>query len=169
MQLNDAYLNSLDDNETSALRSKLKRLNDEEAHAHANWYTVAAHAFSIPKTATLAELVHFFDLQLLRDVQTVYDEVAMPSGSTRVNTNRGRGNLRPFYKVMVEAYEAEFLKDNGLKDVRLAEFFDKYVHNSLAGFGADATMPSDPRVVYVGKDTKGRYANMFVEPDEQYV
>lgn len=59
---------------------------------------------------------------------------------------------------MVEAYENEINKKTGLNDVRITAFFDKYVHNSLAGFGADVTLPSDPRAVYVGGDTKGMYA-----------
>ena len=59
---------------------------------------------------------------------------------------------------MVDAYEAEYFKDAGLKDQRIIEFFDKYVHNSIAGFGADATLPSDPRVIYAGGDTKRKYA-----------
>jgi hypothetical protein len=38
--------------------------------------------------------------------------------------------------------------------------FDNYTHDSLAAFGKDATLPSDPRVVYFGGDEKYRYASL---------
>jgi hypothetical protein len=58
---------------------------------------------------------------------------------------------------VLEAYEAE-VKGNGLRNQELFAFFDTYVHDSLAGFAQDATLPSDPRVIYIGGDEKLRYA-----------
>ncbi len=59
---------------------------------------------------------------------------------------------------MIEAYENEFIKGTGLNDERIFRFFEDYVHDSLSGFGKDATLPSDPRVIYVGDDEKLNYA-----------
>ena len=35
---------------------------------------------------------------------------------------------------------------------------DQYVHDSLAGFAKDETLPSDPRCIYVGGDDEYRFA-----------
>lgn len=50
-------------------------------------------------------------------------------------------------------------RDKGLKGEKVIGFFDNYVHDSLAGFAKDATLPSDPRVVYLGDDEKYQYAS----------
>jgi hypothetical protein len=71
---------------------------------------------------------------------------------------KGRDKLRPHYKVVLEAYEAEYECRQGLRDPELIAFFDTYVHDSLVGFAKDATLPSDPRVIYTGGDAKLRYA-----------
>lgn len=61
---------------------------------------------------------------------------------------------------MLEAYEAEFVNNSGLRDEKIVAFFDNYVHDSLAGFAQDATLPSDPRVIYIGDDIKSRHAQL---------
>jgi hypothetical protein len=71
---------------------------------------------------------------------------------------KGRDNLRPHYKALLEAYEAEFERRQGFRNEELIAFFDTYVHDSLAGFAKDATLPSDPRVIYIGGDKKLPYA-----------
>jgi len=71
---------------------------------------------------------------------------------------KGRDNLRPHYKALLEAYEAEFERGQGLRNDEVSAFFDTYVHDSLAGFGKDATLPSDPRVIYIGGDDKSQHA-----------
>ena len=45
--------------------------------------------------------------------------------------------------------------------VKIIAFFDNYVHDSLAGFARDATLPSDPRVIYIGADVKAKYALLY--------
>ena len=65
--------------------------------------------------------------------------------------------LRPHYRNLMDAYTAQYLHNEPL-DGDLVAFFDRYVHDSLAGFATDATLPSDPRVVYAGGDNKIRYA-----------
>ena len=66
--------------------------------------------------------------------------------------------LRPHYRNLVEAYQDEFVNNKGLRDEKIIQFFDRYVHDSLAGMASDATLPSDPRVVYIGGDTKLQFA-----------
>ncbi len=99
-------------------------------------------------------MLDLYDKQLLADVQAIRNVLRGASGSQR------RSDLRPHYKMLLEAYENEFEKNNGLKDEKIISFFDNYVHDSLAGFAKDATLPSDPRVVYLGGDEKYRYANL---------
>jgi hypothetical protein len=71
-----------------------------------------------------------------------------------------KARLRPHYANLMEAYEAEFVKHQGLLDgeADVLTFFDRYVHDSLAGFAKDSTLPSDPRVIYIGGDSESRYA-----------
>lgn len=71
---------------------------------------------------------------------------------------KGRNKLRPHYKAVLEAYEAEFERRQGLRNQEIIAFFETYVHDSLAGFAKDATLPSDPRVIYIGGDDKLQYA-----------
>ena len=70
-----------------------------------------------------------------------------------------RSDLRPFYRMILECYEDEFGHDRGLQDQKIIAFFDNYVHDSLAGFASDVTLPSDPRCVYIGGDREAKYAN----------
>ncbi|MFY0578110.1 T6SS phospholipase effector Tle1-like catalytic domain-containing protein [Cystobacter fuscus] len=72
---------------------------------------------------------------------------------------KGRDRLRPHYFTLLYAYEAEFERKQGMRNEELIAFFDTYVHDSLAGFAKDATLPSDPRVIYTGGDDKLRYAS----------
>lgn len=73
--------------------------------------------------------------------------------------------LRPHYDGLVQAYLDEFERRAGLADPLVIEFFDEYVHNSLAAFDTDGTWPSDPRILYVGGDNKLRYAAAPVAPE----
>jgi hypothetical protein len=68
-----------------------------------------------------------------------------------------RGKLGPHYQAILDAYVAE-KSGRGLKDSKIIEFFETYVHDSLAGFAKDTTSPSDPRVIYIGGDMKLGYA-----------
>ena len=89
-----------------------------------------------------------FDRQLMNDAQELDRLVAK-------HPNR---KLRPHYQGLLEAYRDEFQRNCGLLDADVIEFFGKYVHDSLAGFGKDDTRPSDPRIVYVGGDNWLKYA-----------
>ncbi|HZI10875.1 MAG TPA: DUF2235 domain-containing protein [Myxococcus sp.] len=93
-----------------------------------------------------------YDAQLLEDARTLQAEV-----------KKGRTNLRPHYRALLDAYEAE-QRGQGLKDPEIIAFFDTYVHDSLSGFGSDSTLPSDPRVIYIGGDDKLKYAMTRPQP-----
>ena len=69
----------------------------------------------------------------------------------------------------MDAYENEYLHNNGLKDEKIIAFFDNLVHDSLAGFAKDATLPSDPRAVYLGGDEKYKYAMINRRPGAEAV
>ena len=66
--------------------------------------------------------------------------------------------LRPHYQALVQAWEDEFINNKGLINADVMKFFENYVHDSLADFALDATLPSDPRVVYVGGDEIAQFA-----------
>lgn len=115
---------------------------------------------ALPDMSNFASMVEMYDAQLMADaksIRAVYTERGMFGGAP--DTDR-RQQLRPHYKVLIEAYENEFIHKRGLADEEIIAFFDYYVHDSLAGFAKDATLPSDPRVVYLGGDEKYRYANL---------
>lgn len=99
----------------------------------------------------LAGNMDVYDRNLLLDVEAIQ----------KVRKLYPRARLRPHYVNLLEAYEAEFVKGKGLLDghPEVLSFFDKYVHDSLSGFAKDETLPSDPRVVYLGGDTEARYAS----------
>ncbi|WP_310567719.1 DUF2235 domain-containing protein [Hydrogenophaga sp.] len=94
-----------------------------------------------------------YDIQLIQDAQAIVSRLKSDP----------KLKLRPHYKNLVDAYNAHYVQKKPL-DENIAAFFDRYVHDSLAGFAKDATLPSDPRVIYVGGDNKLRYATLPGEP-----
>ncbi|WP_224361437.1 T6SS phospholipase effector Tle1-like catalytic domain-containing protein [Hyalangium versicolor] len=95
----------------------------------------------------LVDNLKMYDEQLLSDAQTL-----------KSISNKGKIPLRPHYQAILDAYVAEFEKKSGLKDPEIIAFFDDYVHDSLAGFATDSTLPSDPRCIYIGGDEELKYA-----------
>lgn len=130
---------------------------------------VKAKKDALPSVGELQEAVDFYDNRLLEDAEAIYGEYGPSFWSKKIDDSRRR-QLRPHYKAMMVAYENEFIHNNGLKDEKIIELFDNYVHDSLSGFAKDATLPSDPRVVYVGGDEKLKYAhnNRREKHEEQY-
>ncbi len=90
-----------------------------------------------------------YDAELVHDVSNIIGEINDDSSL--------KSRLRPHYKNLFETYDDE-LKNKGLRDQSIIDFFDVHVHDSLAGFAKDSTLPSDPRVVYLGGDLKYFYA-----------
>ena len=72
---------------------------------------------------------------------------------------RQKAPLRPHYQALLEAHDDEFVHGRGLTDPKVIAFFDSFVHDSLAGFAKDVTLPSDPRCCYIGGDEELKYAN----------
>lgn len=112
---------------------------------------------ALPATEGLVEQIAAYDAKLLADARAIYDRYTNKdrfSGKPLASIS----DLRPHYKALMEAYTAEYIDNAGLSDQTIIDFFDNYVHDSLSGFAKDATVPSDPRVVYLGGDEKYRYA-----------
>ena len=97
-----------------------------------------------------------YDKHLLKDVTTL---------KQLINDRALRGDhtpLRPHFRNLLDTYDDEFVYHRGLdaeRDKLIVEFFDNFVHDSLAGFAKDATLPSDPRCYYIGGDSELKYAN----------
>lgn len=102
--------------------------------------------------------LHQYDIALMKDMATLRD-----STQSWALFWLDADDLTPFYRMQLECYEAEFFNNAGLRDEKIIEFFDDYVHDSLAGFAKDASAPSDPRCVYVGEDNEVRYAGLTEE------
>ena len=100
----------------------------------------------------------------MEDVRSIIKAIA-----AKPTNGKARANLRPHYRVLLEAYEAEFIHKKGLSDQAIIQFFDEYIHDSLAGFGKDATLPSDPRVVYLGGDEKFAYASLAISSSNEQI
>jgi hypothetical protein len=122
--------------------------------AHEERMKAKARKDGLPNMNRTQALLDMYDQRLLEDVAAIRPALPRPGSRTKVEA------LRPHYKALIEAYENEFEKNNGLKDEKIISFFDNYVHDSLTGFGNDATLPSDPRVVYLGGDEKYKYASL---------
>lgn len=91
-----------------------------------------------------------YDAQLMTDAQSILEVCR--------NDSTKRRQLRPHYRGLLEAYENEFVLNKGLKDEKIFAFFEHHIHDSLAGFAKDSTLPSDPRVVYLGLDVKSQHS-----------
>lgn len=134
-----------------------KQADYDAAKSHAEIYEdrynrARASLDAIPGVGA-AQAIRAYDLNLIRDVQFL----------RRVVKERGAQNLRPHYRMLLEIHEAEFA-GRGLSDPDIIAFFNDYVHDSLAGFAKDITLPSDPRCYYDGGDNLIRFADNHV-PD----
>jgi hypothetical protein len=132
--------------------------------AHDEFLRAKAKLDALPNDTGLAATLEMYDKQLLADAHAIHD-VYSQSLSGRVTADPAkRKELRPHYLAMMTAFENEFDLCPGKKglvgltDKTVIEFFDTYVHNSLAGFAKDATLPSDPRAIYLGGSKKYEYA-----------
>ena len=120
---------------------------------------------ALPQAGCLESRIEMYDKQLLDDARAIYDVYSRPPVGRTVADPAVRAELRPHYKAMMRAYENEYVRGQGLTDEKIIAFFDNYVHDSLAGFAKDATLPSDPRVIYLGGDQKYKYAALENEDE----
>ncbi len=105
---------------------------------------------TLPSQGKILDKLNEYDRELLEDARMIF-KVADDHPELRER-------MRPHYRNVLEAYENEYLKNCGMRDPKLIEFFEKYVHDSMAGFGKDLTLPSDPRVVFLGGDLKSMHS-----------
>ncbi|MFO1251140.1 MAG: DUF2235 domain-containing protein [Inhella sp.] len=134
---------------SEAAAAELARARIEFAHADEAHQRLRARLRTLPATGLLDRL-NTYDRNLMLDIAALQ----------RMRRLFPRARLRLHYTNLMDAYEAEFVHHKGLIDSlpEVETFFENYVHDSLAGFAMDATLPSDPRVVYIGGDTESRYA-----------
>lgn len=138
----------------AALRSEEAQTRVAAAEARDRFLAHKARLDTHANDETLPGQFAAYDARLIADVELIL-------AHRRANP---RLTLRPHYRNLVEAYEDEFVRGRGLRDEKIIAFFDRYVHDSLAGFAQDATLPSDPRVVYAGGDNKMRFAGLVRPP-----
>jgi hypothetical protein len=136
--------------------------------AHDDFLKAKARKDALPNMEGLQEMLDLYDKQLLADVQAIRDVFAKKGVFGGAPDADRRRELRPHYKVLVEAYENEFEKNKGLTDEKIISLFDNHIHDSLAAFAKDATLPSDPRVVYLGGDEKYEYARIESNDGRKY-
>ncbi|MFY0581810.1 hypothetical protein ACN28S_52810 [Cystobacter fuscus] len=119
------------------------------ANAMKNDYlSLKARLDTLPSSdGSFLESLKVYDEQLLEDARAIQALAKF----------LGRQKLRPHYQQLLQAYEDE-QRGQGLKDQTIIQFFDTYVHDSLAAFAQDSTLPSDPRVIYTGGNNKMKYA-----------
>jgi hypothetical protein len=154
------YVRSEREATRSAMESNIRKLEIDRSRAKDNWLKANAKMSALPKMDRLAMLVDFYDRQLLSDAENIYNILTEPRLNSIVRKfDTVSDTLRPHYRAMMEAYHDEFKLNNGLRDERILYFFEEYIHDSVAGFAADATLRSDPRVIYVGGDSKDPYAD----------
>ncbi len=126
-------------------------VSDPYLQARGKLRTLPAHS------GELLGALDAYDHHLLKDVQT------LKALQTDRATRKRPSTLRPHYKALLEAHDDEFIHHRGIdpeRDKLVIEFFDNFVHDSLAGFARDATLPSDPRCYYVGGDNELKYADL---------
>lgn len=126
--------------------AKARTAQAEEAYLRelAKYNTLPTHQ------GELLAALEVYDRNLLQDVETL-----------KQLAKDGR-KMRPHYAALLQAYDDEFIHNRGLdaeRDKLVIEFFENFVHDSLAGFAKDATLPSDPRCYYIGGDDELKYAN----------
>lgn len=140
-----------------SLKGELVEATEKHQTARRNLLSMQSKKDALPNMTEFADLRDIYDRQLVEDVRSIFNAITKKS-----DKNKARSDLRPHYRILLDAYEAEFLQKKGLNNQSVIHFFDEYIHDSLAGFGKDATLPSDPRVVYLGGDQKFAYANLDV-------
>lgn len=150
--------------------AEISDLRERHANARDLFMRAKAKRHALPDMSNFAAMVDMYDAQLVADAKAIRAAITERGTFGSAPDPAKRQTLRPHYKALLEAYENEFIHNKGLQDETIIAFFDKYVHDSLAGFAQDATLPSDPRVIYLGGDEKYRYAHIHhrQESEVQY-
>lgn len=136
------YANDTAQSAYLAAKDRFDALNDPYLRERARLRTLPGYG------GELVGHLDAYDRQLMADVAFLKDQA-----KTRTT------KLRPHYASLLEAHDDEFVHGIGLSDPLVIDFFDSFVHDSLAGFAKDVTLPSDPRCCYIGGDDELRYAD----------
>ncbi|WP_162244867.1 DUF2235 domain-containing protein [Massilia sp. Leaf139] len=136
----------------------IQAARERKLSVHHDLLSAKARKLAQPKMDQLQNMLSIYDAQLINDVMAIRRARTKKHIFGDEVEHKNFKNLRPHYKSLIEAYENEFERNKGITDPNIISFFDNYVHDSLAGFAGDATLPSDPRVVYLGGDNKYEYA-----------
>jgi hypothetical protein len=136
------------------LKPRLAKAKEEYDRKRDEYLSEKAKLDTFADDSTLGEELEAYDQRLMKDAEAII-------AHQRKNPSL---RLRPHYANLVSAYVDEFHNGKGLSDPKIIAFFDRYVHDSLAGFAMDSTLPSDPRVVYAGGDNKLQYASSTQQP-----
>ncbi|AZN36376.1 T6SS phospholipase effector Tle1-like catalytic domain-containing protein [Iodobacter ciconiae] len=124
---------------------------DELEIAKDNWLKEKAKLDSLPSIGKTGVSLPMYDRLLVQETEQII-KLAQPGKK-----------LRPHYQGLLKAWK-DAQDGKGLdekKDAELIGFFDSYMHDSLAGFATDLTLPSDPRCIYVGGDDEAMYAGLI--------
>lgn len=151
------YVEPTNSDTFKTLNNALQDAETTQAKAQDRLLQAKAKRDAIPDMNGFGAMLAMYDQQLLADVGAIRKIIANSENSKFGGADK-RAELRPHYRALVEAYENEFVHEKGLADKQVIAFFDTYVHDSLPGFAKDATLPSDPRVIYVGADAKLRFS-----------
>lgn len=131
-------------------QAQLAAARSDFAQTDARLKEVQAKLDGAADDSQLPAALDTYDAELRDDALSILTEIQ--------HNPAKRNQLRPHYRNLIETYEDQFVHGRGLTDRQLIAFFDDHVHDSLAAFGRDSTLPSDPRVVYVGAGSKLLYA-----------
>ncbi|MDW5418477.1 DUF2235 domain-containing protein [Iodobacter sp. CM08] len=125
--------------------------NNELEIAKDNWLKEKAKLDSLPSIGKTGASLPMYDRLLAQETQQI------------IKLAQSGEKLRPHYQGLLKAWQ-DVQEGKGLdekKDTELIGFFDNYMHDSLAGFATDLTLPSDPRCIYVGGDDEAKYAGLI--------
>lgn len=147
--LQAARSSSVLQNQVPALEQRANELRGQQEVAHDKARRAKAKLDTAANDAELIANLDKYDAWLLEDAQLLH----------RWRQEQPRRRMRPHYQALAEAYQEVVVEGRRMAtDSAIYRFFNRYVHDSLAGFDKDNTRPSDPRVLYVGGDAKKRYA-----------
>jgi hypothetical protein len=147
VNMGTASAGALSSKQRAAKDAREEALDAELKQLDIDILTLQARKSSLPShDGSFIKAMRKFDAELMEDASQL-------STAIRLRPEE-RSKLRKHYLQLLEAYEDEFIHNKGLRDEKILAFFDNHVHDSLAAFDRDATLPSDPRVVFVGTHSK---------------
>ncbi len=144
------------DNSTQS--TDFKKVMERKTRAKDARLRIKARKDAIPDTSNLLAMLEVYNDWLIANVRAIQTAIT-GSKIDRESELARQSMLRPHYKQLLSAYEAAFKENGAGLDEKIIYFFDNYVHCSLPAFASDATLPSDPRVVYLGGNEKYHYAS----------